>query len=65
MIYGYVTRGTTVHGKSVNEGEVHELADAEFRQLNLAGFIRQATPEELAKLLQTTQPANQPPKAKK
>lgn len=56
MIYGYVTRGTTVHGKTVNEGELHELADQEFRTLSLAGFIRKATPEELAKL-HPSQPA--------
>lgn len=39
MIRGYITRGTTVHGKPVNAGETHDLAPDTFRRLQLFGDV--------------------------
>ena len=39
MIKGYITRGTTVHGRSVNEGEIHEMDADTFQKLRLTGDV--------------------------
>lgn len=46
MINGYITRGTTIHGKPVNEGETHEMDLETFRALKSVGFCIEAPTEQ-------------------
>lgn len=45
MITGYITRGTTIGGKAVDEGTVHEMDEDTFRLLKLSGSVREHVAE--------------------
>ncbi len=40
MITGYITRGTTIHGRTVDEGSVVDMDADTFNKLRLAGLAR-------------------------
>jgi hypothetical protein len=53
MVTGYITRGTTIRGKTVDEGTVHDMDELTFGLLKLSGCVREHVPAEPVAVVET------------